>query len=94
MKKEASASLFISQESTTKSQREEVEFDGERGGLAFGFHRLVEVEGFLGVPAFCVGAFGFSGGNVTIDVDGALVKLATLHVEISDLDFHTFDILF
>ncbi len=56
--------------------------------MAFGFDGLVKVEGFLGVPAFCVGANSLMGRNIHVERDCAFVELPPLHVEVGDLNFH------
>ena len=71
-----------------KFHGEEAELDVEGGGLTFGFGRLVEVEGFLGIPAFYVGALCLTCRKVAVDFDVAFVELSTFHVEVCDFDFH------
>lgn len=47
------------------------------------------VEGFLGIPCFDVGAYGLVGRNLDVEGYVSFVKLASLHIEVCDLDFHS-----
>lgn len=59
--------------------------------MAAGFGGLVEVEGFLGVPAFDVGTHCLVRRDFGVDTNIAFVKLATFHVEVCDFDFDFLD---